>query len=260
MIAQVRDVLSRYLELEEILLIQTPFVNHIQNLEIDSFQDVDNAADIIRKKWKLGTDPIFNTIELLEDHFIKIVEVESTGAFDGLQTWVNEKVPVIAINVSKEVSNDRKRFTVLHELAHLLLPLHKVNPKLKEKYCHQFAAAMLLPRDAAIMELGKSRNKLMVQELGALKKQYGISIQAIVARARDLNIISENYFKQFSFYINQMGWKSHEPYAYEGVEKSNRFEQLIFRALAEELISFSKAAALCNLSVAEFKERLSRFV
>jgi Zn-dependent peptidase ImmA (M78 family)/DNA-binding XRE family transcriptional regulator len=254
LVAQVRDMLSRYLELEEILSIQTSFVNPIKDCEINSIDDINAAASKIREKWKLGSDPVFNTIELLEDNHIKVIEVESKEAFDGMQTWVNEDIPVIAINVTKERSNDRKRFTVLHELAHLLLPLQGVNQKLKEKYCHQFAAAMLLPKDAAIMELGKGRKKLMIQELGAMKKQYGISIQAIVARARDLNIITESYYKQFFFYINQMGWKTQEPYTYDGVEKSNRFEQLLFRALAEELISISKAAALYNKSVAEFKE------
>jgi predicted HTH domain antitoxin len=45
-----------------------------------------------------------------------------------------------------------------------------------------------------------------------------------------------------------------EPYEYEGVEKSNRFEQLLFRALIEEQISMSKAAALKNQSLADFKK------
>jgi Zn-dependent peptidase ImmA (M78 family)/DNA-binding XRE family transcriptional regulator len=260
LIEQVRDILSRYLELEEILSIQTSFVNHIKDFKINSIDDINAAASKIREKWKLGNDPIFNTIELLEDNHIKVVEVESKESFDGMQTWVNEDIPVIAINVTKERPNDRKRFTVLHELAHLLLPLQGVNQKLKEKYCHQFAAAMLLPKEAAIMELGKSRKKFMIQELGAMKKQYGISIQAIVARAKDLNIITESYYKQFFFYINHMGWKTQEPYTYDGVEKSNRFEQLLFRALAEELISISKAAALFNKSVAEFKEDLLKLV
>ena len=254
LVEQVRDILSRYLELEEILSIETAFVNPVKKPVINSFEDVQQAAIAVRKNWELGSDPIFNCIGLLEDNHIKVVEVESDEAFDGMQTWVNKTIAVIAINVSKVKSSDRKRFTVLHELAHLLLSLDHLNPKAKEKYCHQFAAAMLLPKETAIRELGENRNKLMIQELGALKKQYGISIQAIVARAKDLGIISESYYKQFFFYINQMGWKQKEPYSYEGTEQSNRFEQLLFRALAEEQISISKAAALKNQTVARFKE------
>lgn len=258
LVEQVRDALSRYLELEEILTIETSFVNPVKGITIESFEDVDRAAQMVRKGWKLGCDPIFNCIELLEDNHIKVILLESDEAFDGMQTWVNQKIPVIAINMAKVKSSDRIRFTVLHELAHLLLPLEDINPKLKEKYCHQFAAAMLLPRETAELELGKTRSKLMIQELGQLKKQYGISIQAIVARAKDLQIISESYYRQFFFYITQMGWRSQEPYDYKGVEQSNRFEQLLFRALAEELISISKAAALNNKSVAQFKDEYLR--
>ena len=53
-----------------------------------------------------------------------------------------------------------------------------------------------------------------------------------------------------------MGWKVNEPVEYIGEEKSNRFIQLLFRALAEELISISKAAALNNQTLAEFREKL----
>jgi Zn-dependent peptidase ImmA (M78 family)/DNA-binding XRE family transcriptional regulator len=256
LVEQVRDQLSRYLELEEIIALESSFENPVKGLTIHSFDDADNAAQMVRKAWKLGCDPIFNCIELLEDNNIKVIEVESNEAFDGMQTWINGNIPVIAINTAKIKSGDRKRFTVLHELAHLLLSFFEgITSKEKEKYCHQFAGAMLLPKETAIKELGLSRNKLMIQELGALKMQYGISIQAIVVRARDLKIISESYYTQFFFYINQMGWRAQEPYTYEGVEESYRFKQLLFRALAEELISISKAASLNNQTVAEFREK-----
>jgi Zn-dependent peptidase ImmA (M78 family)/DNA-binding XRE family transcriptional regulator len=255
-IEQVKDKLSRYLELEEILSIQTQFENPLKGIEpINSFEQVEAAAQKVRQKWNLGNDPIFNSIELLEDKHIKVVVIEDAEDFDGMQTWVNNNIPVIAINKGKIKSDDRVRFTVLHELAHLLLPLKHLHEKQKEKYCHQFAAAMLMPAEAAIDELGNGRTKLMIQELGLLKKQYGISIQAIIMRARDLDIISDSYCKQFFFFMQQMGWKVHEPVEYLGVEESNRFDQLLLRALAEELISISKAASLRNQSLAEFREK-----
>ena len=52
-----------------------------------------------------------------------------------------------------------------------------------------------------------------------------------------------------------MNWKVDEPYDYENVEESNRFEQLLFRALIEEQITMSKAASLNNQSLAEFKRK-----
>jgi len=251
-----KDVLERYLELEQILNISTNFSLNFKDRSIKSNEDVEKVAFDLRKAWKLGNDPIFNLIELLEDNKIKVIEIESSDTFDGLSAWANnEAIPVIVLNNSNIKSLDRKRFTALHELAHLILNLDEYTEKQKEKFCNYFAGAMLLPEDTLRKEVGDSRTKLLLPELGAIKKQYGISIQAIAYRMKDLGIITAGYFKQFMFFISQSGFRIEEPFQYEGQEKSRRFNQLLFRALGEELISMSKAASLNNQKLAEFREK-----
>ena len=253
-IEQTKEYLGRYLELEEIIGIQNQFFNHLGYLNnITTYDEVNNAANILRTKWNLGTDPIFNVVELLEDKHIKVVKIDADLAFDGLQTWVNDCIPVVAYNFRKIVKGDRIRFTLLHELGHLLLKFGDITEKQKETLCNQFAGAMLLPDSAIREELGNSRNRLFIPELGNIKKQYGISMQAIVMRAKACNIINDNYTKQFFFMMAHHNWKVDEPVEYEGVEQSNRFDQLLYRALAEEQISMSKAATLKNQKLAEFR-------
>jgi len=96
-------------------------------------------------------------------------------------------------------------------------------------------------------------NRLFIPELGNIKKQYGISLQAVVMRAKACNIINDHFTRQFFFMVNQMNWKVDEPVEYDGIEASNRFDQLIYRALAEDQISMSKAASLKNQKLAEFR-------
>ncbi len=253
-VEQTREYLSRYLELEEILGLSNKFINHLSEYKnITTYEEVNEAANHLRKEWELGTDPIFNIVELLEDKHIKVVKIDADLDFDGLQTWVNGTIPVVAYNVRKLEKNDRIRFTLLHELGHLLLSFGDITEHQKETLCHQFAGAMLLPEETLKEELGSFRNRLFIPELGNIKKQYGISLQAIVMRAKVCGIINENYTKQFFFMIKQMNWKIDEPIQYEGVEESNRFDQLIYRALAEEQISMSKAASLKNQKLAEFR-------
>jgi len=250
-----REYLSRYLELEEILSLSNEFKNPLKHFgEITSYERVNKAAEKLRSEWHLGKGPIFNIAELLEDNFIKVVRLDVDDAFDGLQTFVNDTIPVIAYNARKINKPDRIRFTLLHELGHLLLDFGNASDKQKETFCHQFAGAMLLPEAAIKGELGDHRNKLSVNELGSIKKQYGISIQAVVMRAKACGIINDNYTRQFFFMIRQMNWSVDEPVEYQGVEESNRFEQLLFRALVEEQISMSKAASLNNKSLAEFRK------
>jgi len=251
-----KEYLSRYLELEEILGLANTFDNPLENMEVVvSYEQANEAAKQLREAWKLGNGAIFNVVELLEDRNIKVVKLEVSEAFDGLQTLVNKTIPVIAYNAKKINKPDRIRFTLLHELAHLLLTFGNMTERQKETLCYQFAGAMLLPEETIKAELGNHRNKLSALELANIKKQYGISMQAIVMRAKDCGIINEHYTKQFFFLINQMNWKVDEPYDYEGVEVSNRFEQLLFRALIEEQISMSKAASLNNQSLADFKKQ-----
>jgi len=223
---------------------------------IKSGADIEKASEMIREEWGLCNNPINNVIEVLEDRNIKVILIETEDGFDGLETWVNnETIPVIVLNAGRLISADRKRFSALHELGHLLLPLKNIPEKMSEKYCHTFAAAMLLPREVAIKEFGQKRAKISIQELGFVKQQYGISIQALVYRLHELDIIS-GYYKNYLYqYIIQMGWKIEEPFRYEGKEISNRFDQLLYRALSEEMITFSKAASLKNMKLSEFRTR-----
>ena len=255
-IERTREVLERYIELEEIMGINVPFESPKIKHSITSQEDVEEAARKIREFWKLCDNPISNVIELLENKNIKVILINAGDEFDGLQTWVNgKKIPVIVLNTGRLKSSDRKRFSAFHELGHLLLPLDEMPEKMAEKYCHAFAGAMLFPKSAAIKELGNKRSKISIQELGLLKQQYGISLQALIYRLFDLGIITSYYKNYYYQYIIQMGWKVEEPYKYEGKETSNRFNQLLFRALSEELISYSKAAALSNMKQSEFRTK-----
>jgi Zn-dependent peptidase ImmA (M78 family)/DNA-binding XRE family transcriptional regulator len=250
-----KEYLSRYLELEEILGLQNKFKNYCEDFEIiSSYEQVNKAAEHLREKWNLGNGAIFNVIEVLENKNIKVVKLDVNEDFDGLQTFVNDNIPVVAYNLKKANKPDRIRFTLLHELAHLLLKFGNITERQKETLCHQFAGAMLLPEKTIKAELGEHRNKLSINEIGNIKKQYGISMQAVVMRAKDCGIINEHYTKQFFFMIKQMNWKVDEPVEYSGAEESNRFEQLLFRALIEDQISMSKAASLNNQTLADFRK------
>ena len=252
-----KEYLSRYLELEEVIGLDNNFHNPLTDIgEVTTYEQINQAAKKLREKWDLGSNSaIFNIVELLEDKSIKVVKLDVDEDFDGLQTYVNGKIPVIAYNIKKANKPDRIRFTILHELAHLLIDFGNITEKQKETLCHQFAGAMLLPEKTIKAELGEHRNKLSTLELANIKKQYGISMQAIVMRAKNCGIINEHYTKQFFFLLNQMNWRVDEPYDYVGVEESNRFEQLLFRALIEDQISMSKAASLNNQSLADFREQ-----
>jgi Zn-dependent peptidase ImmA (M78 family) len=128
-----------------------------------------------------------------------------------------------------------------------------------ETACNRFAGAILIPQSKMNSELGCSRTTIYLQELAEIQKEWGISIQAIMYRAKDLEIISQNKMIQFFISIKQKPdlKKQVDESRYVSAETSYRFNQLLYKGLAQELISFSKASALSNKSVNELKNNLS---
>jgi Zn-dependent peptidase ImmA (M78 family)/DNA-binding XRE family transcriptional regulator len=249
------EFIQKYIEIESILDAGVTFKNPVTQNRIKTDEDIENAAMDIRKKWKLGNGPIPHLIELLEDKGFKIFEVMADQQFDGLSGIVEDlKIPVIAVYENSDLV--RKRFTVAHELGHLLLEFSDDAVSNPEKRCHAFAGALLLPREVMLKELRPKRNNITDWELKKLKGIYGVSMQAIMARAFRLEIISENTYRKFYIQISKLGWKKVEPGTYEGKEKANRFKQLVLYAAAEQIISFSKAAELLNVSLAEFEKEV----
>ncbi|MEX1003452.1 MAG: XRE family transcriptional regulator [Crocinitomicaceae bacterium] len=260
-ISQTQDFLERYLELEEILGIDSKFnTKKFTGYKITCPDDVEDAAKNIRKAWKLGNDPLYNVVELLEDHHLKVVEVSDADSFMGMSTLVMKKIPVIVLNNSEDIPNDRRRFTALHELGHIVMDLEHLSENDQETYCHHFAGAMLITKDKLVEELGSERRKrIFISELGQLKKQYGISISALLFRMADCKIIPKNTAFAMMGAMRRDGIFEKEPeeYDYQGEEKSNRFLQLLLRGVAMELISTSKGAALYNCKLSKFRALLA---
>jgi transcriptional regulator with XRE-family HTH domain len=117
---KVKDFLERYLEVEQLLNIKTKFINPVKKITLNEVHDVEAAALKLIEGWNLGYDPIPNVIEMLEDNGIRVMEIDAPEEFDGLSTFVGD-IPVVVIN--KNYSIERKRFTALHELGHLVLSI-----------------------------------------------------------------------------------------------------------------------------------------
>jgi len=243
------EFLERYNHLEEILGIKKKFNNPLSGLEVKSFDDSEKAAEKLRHKWQLGISPIMNLVNLLEKMGIKIFYVKSKQKLDGLSI-LSSSSPIIVLNNQKP--QDRKRFTAAHELAHILCEFSKEANH--ETLCHYFASAFLLPREVLTKELISKRDHLTFWELGIIKENFGISIQAILHRARSLEIITENHFNKMLSKMKEKDWDKEEPVKFKGREDPRHFNQLLNYALTENIISKGKAAELANVSVSEIQE------
>ena len=250
------DYLERYLELEDILGIDTKISFIPKAYRVKAEADVEKAVLDLRKKWKLGEDALSNIIDILEENGIKVFLLQTDTSFSGMSAVLNEKIAVIVLNENREIPMVRRRFSALHELAHLYLDLSIFDEKQAEKICDRFAACMLILPSKLMLILGNKRTSIVIQELHFIAAKYGISTSAIAYQAMSFGIVSPSFLRFFMIRYNRYKTKDKEHLMYSGRENSDRFRHLLFRAVAEEIVSTSKAASLNNQRLGDFRELL----
>lgn len=258
--AKVLHLLDRYLTVEEILNMPSIAWDRPQQAPWPVLRDpaeAEFAAQGLRAHWGLGGDPIANLVELAEERGVKVV---STGVEQvvGLTARVSREdgreSSVIVVN--RGHGGERQRFTIAHELGHMVLDV--AQNVAEEKAAQRFAGAFLMPAETLQAKIGIRRKSVSWDELFDLKRIFGVSVQALVYRCREIDIFSNALFRQFFEEFTRLGWRRppfSEPNAME-CEKPRRFQRLCFRALSEGAISEAKAAELLGISARELNRMM----
>jgi Zn-dependent peptidase ImmA (M78 family)/ribosome-binding protein aMBF1 (putative translation factor) len=257
------DYFERYFEVEQITGDSRPFKGKLPGL-VSSPDDAEEAAENLRAAWNLGSDPIPNVMELAEFHGIKVFEYPiEDQSFNGLSAETSSgPIMVLASWLSRNLP--RKRMTAVHEIGHLVLTLPEdgsMDEKTEETIMPRFAGALMLPREPFLAAFGVHRNTISLEELIEMKCLFGVSIMAIMMRAKHFGLISESTATAFFIHANKHRWrKNGEPGddRYRGQEQYSRFRQLVYRAVTEEKITLSRGAALLGLPLGEFREALRK--
>jgi Zn-dependent peptidase ImmA (M78 family)/DNA-binding XRE family transcriptional regulator len=258
---EVLEWIERYLQIEVILGLdsahwQCPLA---KPRKLKSVADAENLADEVRDKWQLGLDPIPNMTELLEEKGLKVLTVQLPERVSGFTCLVQRAkgqaaLPVIVVNSRSTL--ERRRLTLAHELAHRLIDTDSLDDKDEEKAANLFAGAFLMPAKHLLREVGKHRNAFSYNEIIDLKRLYRVSGAALLIRLRQLDVVSESSLI-YAWQTIARGWRTQEPNPLEGPdeigqwEKARRFGRLCYRALAEDLITLTKAAELLRVPIEE---------
>lgn len=258
------DYVERYREAEELVGDVRTFSPPLAGRVIATVEDAEQAAADLREIWKLGHDPLPNVFELMESKGIKVLELpDEDRDFDGLSADT-EAGPIVVIASHLNQNLPRKRMTEVHELGHVVAPMDsKVDEKTEEKLIGAFAGAFLLPADSFTEVFGKNRHRFTVAELVEIKARFGASIMAIMRRALSLGLITQPTYKGFCVVTSGWGWRSKgEPgdARYAGCESDGRFRQLVRRAVAEDVITLSKGAALLGEPMSRVRHDMEQII
>ncbi|MBQ3286592.1 MAG: helix-turn-helix domain-containing protein [Firmicutes bacterium] len=222
-----------------------------------SDDDEQNAA-LLRRYLGFAPDgPIENLIGHLENKGILIYECKiENNKFSGMNGLVNNR-PYIIFNPN--MSTERNRSTIAHELAHLMFDWpDTMTDNDIEKKANSISGAFLFSKTDAVRELGVRRSSITNAML-IVAKEYGISMMLLAIRAKQCGIINEAAARSFYIKANKLGWRTNEPSRIEA-EHPSLFEQLVYRAVNEEEISIQRGAELLQkpyndiLTMSQFSE------
>lgn len=219
---------------------------------VAGLDDVEDVTLALRAAWDLGDTPIADLAATLEERGVLVLTTpgDPEGRFDGLAARV-AGLPLVVVGA--DWPGDRQRFTLAHELGHLVLAGRLPTGVDHERACNRFAGAFLVPRPAVWAELGRKRRRLEARELLGLKHEFGLSMVAWTFRARDTGVIDASIHEVLLRTLRARGWHKQEPGEAVAPERPSHFRRLVLRALAEDLIGEAKAAELLGFPLSAFR-------
>ena len=256
---QIQDDIEKYMEVEQLL-------NHGEQPDcgklhpqgkIETAEEAEDFARQVRAEWQLGESGITNVYTLVEQAGMKIIETVGPEDFDGVSGIINGKDYVIVLNTRQNENAERRRFTTMHEVGHLLMRDcidKELVPNKVERICHAFASEMLLPGEALQRFVGAKPN-LSVTDLIAIQCDYGISIDAIMHRLNKLGMINDSQYKTYN--IKKSKSKRYKDYVEESrfAEKNpNKLQSMVYQAVMMQIMTSGKAAQLLNKTEEEVIE------
>lgn len=169
------------------------------------------AVRITRDELGLTQDePIKKLIHTIENNGVIIINIpRSMPKIDAFSTWAkfDEERPLIALLAGRPM--DRIRFSIAHEVGHLVLH-RSIKPSLKiiENEANEFASAFLLPEQTMREEI---KSPVTLTTLAKLKLRWGVSMQTLIMRAYGLRIITQRQAKYLFSQMSAQGWRTREP-------------------------------------------------
>lgn len=206
-------------------------------IDVNDLPATEDAAEQLRDKWELGSGPIASVVDALEAKDVHLIDVDTDRKFDGLAVFAKDQSGrrvACGMATRRQASKARQRMSHAHELGHLAMRLAEDIDA--ERAASRFAGAFLFPEHAVRAEFGDRRSRVTTDELLIAKKRWGMSIQAVLYRLNELEVLDDASYKWWCMRINRAGWKIGEP-GDEPAEASSWVRTYAHRAAAEGLIA-----------------------
>lgn len=194
------------------------------------------AAAEVRQHFSMGNSPLRHVVDLVETLGIAVFWIDAPSEFHGVSFWVKGQPGILLNRNAKD--GYRMRFTLLHELGHLVLHRNiEVPGKVEDREADHFASAMLMPRATFQRAMRRYFDPYAMLDDRSI---WGASVGAMVRRAFDLKIYNDYEYREAFISMTKLGWKAGEPRPMP-VEKSTLHRYFLGEAGEKGLSSFDLA-------------------
>lgn len=206
----------------------------------------ERAAQLVRKEWGIESGPAGYLVRLLENRGVLVVFSPPQAASVDAYSFDSKLRPVVVLNPIKR-DYYRQRFDVAHELGHLVIHGDaEPGGRIVEDQAHRFAAELLMPADQIRDLLPATMGGNVWRTLARLKEQWGVSIQALLYRARWLGRLSDVSYRNAMTTISARGWRRNEPGLVSAIEQPSLLPRAV-ELLTQEGIDEAQLVTQCRL-------------
>lgn len=217
----------------------------------------EEAARLVRREWGMGVGPVGHLLRLMENHGALIVFSPSQTASVDAYSFDSTRRPVVVLNPLKH-DYYRQRFDLAHELGHLVMHADsEPGGRLVEGQAHRFASELLMPEASVASALPTAMNASAWISLARLKEQWGVSMQALLFRARRLGVLGDVSYRNAMTTVSARGWRRNEPGQVRILEQPSLLPRAV-ELLASEGIDEQLLASECRAPLELFRAATSR--
>jgi len=209
-------------------------------------------AKRLRDAYGLGDYPIPSVTRMLENANVRVIQLETVNGIDAFAGLFGEHRVVV---VNRRLPPDRMRLTLAHELGHVLFDdcthERQVNEKDLESRVFEFASYLLMPT-RSLEEAFEIRSMVRLVQY---KERFGISLAAMVYRAKRERLIPESMAQRLWREFSRLGWRRDEP-GRVPTDDPVRMETLVDSVLRQKQATLTELSRVSGLTTEDIHARI----
>jgi Zn-dependent peptidase ImmA (M78 family)/transcriptional regulator with XRE-family HTH domain len=180
---------------------------HFRPLDLTDYDGrVEEIANVLRGAWRMPQGPVRNLTRAIEDAGGIVIRHDfRSEKIDAISEWSDLCPPLFFVNRSSSITGDRVRFSLAHEIGHVVM--HRFPTPNMEDESNRFASEFLMPAN----EIRHSLRKLNLPKLAMLKREWKVSMAALIERAYQLGTVTDWQRRSLIMQLRGMTRSAREP-------------------------------------------------